>query len=199
MKDFWDQRYSEDGFAYGKEANDFLKSEFKAFKAGGDILCIAEGEGRNALFLASRGFNVTAMDLSDVGMQKAQERARNEGLKLTTIVANLETFDLGETKWDGIVSIFAHLPPTLRNLVHTKIIRALRPDGLFLLEAYTSDQLKLGTGGPKDLSMLMSRNILEKELSALTPLICRELQRFIKEGKYHDGESAVIQYLGRKY
>lgn len=198
MKEFWNQRYSEAGFAYGKEANDFLRQEVSRFPKGARILCIAEGEGRNALFLAAQGFEVTAMDMSEVGMRKAQEQAQTQSLKLETIVANLEDYELGENQWDGIVSIFGHLPASLRMNVHAKIIRALKPGAIFLLEAYTPEQLPLGTGGPKDLSMLMSKSIIDQELTSLKSLVCRELRRTIHEGKYHHGESAVIQYIGQK-
>ncbi len=130
MKEFWNQRYSEAGFAYGTVANDFLREQTSRFASGAKIICIAEGEGRNALFLAAQGFEVTAMDMSEVGMQKAQDRAKEQRLKLTTIVEDLESFDLGENQWDGIVSIFGHLPATLRMNFHIKIIQALKPGGI---------------------------------------------------------------------
>lgn len=197
MKDFWNQRYGEQGFAYGTEANDFLRQEYHRFKPGGEILCIAEGEGRNALFLAAHSFQVTAMDQSEVGMQKAHLRATKEGLHLSTITADLENFNMGEASWDGIVSIFGNLPTDLRKNVHHKIIQALRPGGYFLLEAYTPDQLTLGTGGPKDLNMMMTKTIIKEELAELTPVILQEVRRPIHEGKYHEGESAVIQFIGK--
>lgn len=198
MKEFWNQKYSEEGLAYGAEANDFLKEQFDRFAVGGKILCIAEGEGRNALFLAHKGFQVTAVDMSEVGMKKAQTRAQDEKVTLTTVVANLFDYDMGENEWDGIVSIFGHLPPALRPTVHQKIERALKPGALFLMEAYTPEQLALGTGGPKDPAMLITKSILENELPNLKTQICQEIRRYIKEGKYHDGESAVIQFLGKK-
>jgi SAM-dependent methyltransferase len=198
MKDFWNQRYSEEGFAYGTEANDFLKNHFHYIKPGGKILCIAEGEGRNALFLAANGYQVTAVDMSEVGIMKAQSEAQRRGLQLNTIVANLEDFDFGESTWDGIVSIFGHLPPAIRKRVHKKLVNGLTPGGLFLFEAYTPKQLALGTGGPKDISLMIDHGIIEDELSDLKAEIFQEINREIKEGKYHDGESSVMQYLGRK-
>jgi SAM-dependent methyltransferase len=198
MKDFWNQRYGEQGFAYGTEANDFLRQEYHRFKPGGEILCIAEGEGRNALFLAAHSFQVTAMDQSEVGMQKAHLRATKEGLHLSTITADLENFDFGLGKWDAIVSIFGHLPPVLREEVHGKIVKALRLGGYFLMEAYTPEQLPLGTGGPKDINLMVTSEIIQKELSELSPEILQEVRRPIHEGKYHEGESAVIQFIGKQ-
>jgi SAM-dependent methyltransferase len=199
MKDFWDSRYSEDGFAYGLEANDFLKSHFSELPSGGRVLCLSEGEGRNAIFLSHKGFDVTAVDISEVGLKKAQERAMREGVKLSTIVADLEYFDFGSESWDGIISIFGHLPPGVRTRVHEKIYPALKKNGVFLLEAYTPEQLLFKTGGPKDESMMLTVSIVENELSQLRPTIKRTCLRDIQEGKYHSGLSAVIQYLGKKY
>lgn len=199
MKDFWNARYSEDGFAYGFEANDFLKSQFEEIPSKGRVLCISEGEGRNAIFLAHKGYDVTALDISEVGLKKAEERAKKENVKLTTVLSDLENFDFGNECWDGIISIFGHLPPKLRSKVHKNLIPSLKKNGVFLFEAYTSEQLLLKTGGPKDESMMMSLGIVEEELSSLLPAIKRTCIREIQEGKYHSGLSAVLQYLGKKY
>lgn len=198
MKSFWNERYSEDGFAYGTTANDFLKDKFHRLPTGGKILCIAEGEGRNAVFLAEQGFKVTAVDFSEVAMKKARTFAEARKVDIETTVANLLDYDFGENKWDGIVSIFGHLPPEIRTEVHQKIIKALRPGGLFIMEAYTPEQLQLGTGGPKDVSMLITKDIISTELFSLKTELCHEERRVILEGKYHQGESAVIQFIGRK-
>jgi 2-polyprenyl-3-methyl-5-hydroxy-6-metoxy-1,4-benzoquinol methylase len=199
MKDFWDARYSEDGFAYGVEANDFLKSTYSEISPGGKVLCLSEGEGRNAIFLAQQGFDVTAIDLSSVGLKKAQERANNEGIKLTTIVTDVNDFDFGFESWDGIISIFGHLPSNIRTKVHEKIFPSLKKDGVYIFEAYTPEQLLLKTGGPKDESMMLTLSIVDKELFQLSPSIKRTCVRDIQEGKYHRGLSAVLQYLGKKY
>jgi ubiquinone/menaquinone biosynthesis C-methylase UbiE len=199
MKDFWDTRYSEDGYAYGLEPNDFLKENYKQIQAGGRVLCLSEGEGRNAIFLAHQGLDVTAVDISEVGLNKAKERAKKEGVNLTTFLADLENFEFGENSWDGLISIFGHLPPSLRSKVHSKIFPSLKKNGIFLLEAYTPEQLLLKTGGPKDESMMLTLSIVEKELSKLNPAIKRTCVRDIQEGKYHSGPSAVLQYLGKKY
>jgi 2-polyprenyl-3-methyl-5-hydroxy-6-metoxy-1,4-benzoquinol methylase len=195
---FWDQRYSEVGFAYGKDPNDFLKLNSSAFIQGGKILCLCEGEGRNAIYLAQQGFEVTAVDSSTVGLTKAQAWAQSLNLIIQTIACDLNDYSLGEEKWDGIVSIFGHLPAPLRKSVHNKIITALKPEGIYLCEAYTPEQLKYNSGGPKDESMLMTEEILHEELGVLETMNKNKIEREIHEGKYHQGQSAVIQYMGRK-
>lgn len=107
----WDERYTEEGFAYGTEPNDFLKAEYSRIPKGGRVLCLAEGEGRNAVFLARQGYAVTAVDQSAVGLQKAKNFAAEHDVDITTEVANLADYELGTEAWDGIVSISAHVPP----------------------------------------------------------------------------------------
>jgi len=194
----WDERYAEAGFAYGLEPNEFLASQAAAFPAGGRLVSWGEGEGRNALYLAGRGLRMTALDLSDVGLAKARQRATQLGLALATVAGDLTAYDLGRDAWDGIVSIWCHMPSAVRKAAHAKVLGALKPGGLFLLEAYTPAQLKFGTGGPKDLDMLADLAELKLELPGLEWLVAQELERDVQEGKYHAGRSAVVQLLGRK-
>lgn len=198
MKDFWNQRYSEEGYAYGTGPNSFLADNVHFLKNGGRILCIAEGEGRNALFLARKGFRVTAVDFSEAGISKLLKAASLEGLSIEAKVEDLMNFDMGKTAWDGVVSIFAHLPPSLRKKVHQNVQEALKPEGLLILEAYRPEQIERGTGGPKDIDMLMNLKLLHQELTALTTLFESETEREVYEGKYHNGLSSVVQYIGRK-
>jgi SAM-dependent methyltransferase len=195
----WNQRYSEPGFAYGSEPNDFLAATAERFlPAGGEVLSLGEGEGRNAVFLARRGFRVTGVDTSAVGLDKAQKLALQYGVAIETVVGDLATFDLGAARWDGIVSIWCHLPSELRARVHRSVVSALRPGGVFLLEAYTPAQLEYRTGGPRDADMLATLPVLRAELGGLELLIGEEKTRDVHEGKYHDGRSAVVQIAARK-
>lgn len=198
MKDFWNSRYSEQGFAYGTEPNEFLVEQANLIKKGSRILCVSEGEGRNALFLASLGHDVTAMDISSVGLEKAEERAKELNLIIKTETADLNDFDMGDSRWDAVVSIFGHLSPELRSKIHKNVIRSLKSGGIFLLESYTPEQMMLKTGGPKEENMMMSLKIIEDELAALNTIIKRTCIRDIHEGKYHNGLSAVVQYIGKK-
>jgi len=193
----WDSRYSTKDFAYGTEPNDFLKSSVQKLRPG-KILCLAEGEGRNAVFLAQLGFEVTAVDSSGVGLDKAAGLAADHGVHLHTIVADLETFIIQPDGWDGIVSIFCHLPPELRKKVHKQVVGGLRRGGVLLLEAYTPDQLALGTGGPPDRNMMMTLSALQGELTGLEFVHGREKIRNIEEGRLHTGKGAVVQVVAVK-
>jgi len=194
----WDQRYSNTKLAYGDQPNGFLVEQVATLKPGG-CLCLAEGQGRNAIWLAQQGFSVTAMDQSPVGMARARELAAERGVAIDTQVGDLADFDLGEEKWDNIVSIFGHLPAELRRSVHRRVVQALKPGGIFLLEAYTPEQLVMpGTGGPSDPDMLPTAEMIRREAEGLEFLIDREIHREVKEGDYHHGMSAVVQIVARK-
>lgn len=197
----WDERYNEQGFAYGTKPNDFLKSQYHRIPKGGKVLCIAEGEGRNAVFLAQQGYAVTAVDQSSVGLKKAKELASACGVEISTVVADLGNYDFGDQMWDGIVSIAAHVPPFLRKELHIQVVDSLNEDGVFILEAYTEQQISMdGVGGPppSKKELFMSLAELEDELAGLDFRIGVEIERHISEGKYHQGESAVVQVLAHK-
>ena len=193
----WDARYSEPGYAYGTAPNDFLR-EMAGRIPRGPVLCLAEGEGRNAVFLAELGHAVTAVDASAVGLAKAATLARARAVGLATVHTDLADFDIQEGAWAGIVTVFAHLPPALRARLHTAVVKGLRPGGVYLLEAYTPQQLAFGTGGPPDVSLLMTADALRQELAGLELEICREVERDVVEGRFHSGRAAVVQVLGRR-
>ncbi|MCA3014505.1 MAG: class I SAM-dependent methyltransferase [Myxococcaceae bacterium] len=195
-RDFWNARYAMAGFAYGTEPNDLLREA--APRLQGPVLSLGEGEGRNAVFLAGLGLDVTAVDLSAAGLEKARALAAGRGVALTTLEADLADFDLGEARWGAIVSIWCHLPPWARQRVHAGVIRALRPGGRFVLEAYTPRQLAFDTGGPKNEALLYEPDAVRAELAGLTLERCDELQREVLEGDWHRGRSAVLQVLARR-
>lgn len=197
----WNQRYNEEGFAYGTNPNDFLKSEYSRIPQGGRVLCLAEGEGRNAVFLAKQGYAVTAVDQSSVGLEKAKKLAVENGVEISTIVADLTDYDLGNEIWDGIVSIATHVPLGLRKKLHVQVVNSLKRGGVFILEAFTERHIEMnGIGGPPPSrrEMFMSLSALESELNGLDFVIGAEIERTISEGKYHQGESAVVQIVGCK-
>lgn len=192
----WDERYSAVGFAYGTEPNDFLVEQAEQLKA--PVLCLAEGEGRNAVFIASKGLAVLGVDQSAVGLAKAQRLAQSRGVTIQTEVADLTRYDLGKERYGSIVSIWAHLPPAERAQLHQRCVVALRPGGTFILEAYTPDQIPLGTGGPQVPALCMTRDLLAAELAGLELVIAREVRREVLEGPFHTGPSATVQILARK-
>jgi len=193
----WDQRYGDKNYVYGTEPNDFLKENAQQIPQG-KILCLAEGEGRNAVWLAQQGYEVTAVDSSNIGLQKAEQLALERGVSISTVCADLAHFDMDVDQWDGIVSIFCHLPQPLRQRVHSHCITALRSGAVMLLEAYTPQQLTYKTGGPPITEMMMDSTLLKAELEGLEFLYLKECVRDIHEGELHNGPGAVVQLLARK-
>lgn len=195
---FWDERYSGDDLAYGSAPNDFLSSMADKLPTSGQALDIGAGEGRNALFLASRGLNVLAIDQSAVGMQKAQRLAQERSLMLRTQAVDLQDFDAEHNAFDVVSSIFVHLPATLRAAVHHRVASWLKPGGVFLLEAYAPDQIKRGTGGPQEPSLLASLEAIVGELAGLKIEHQAALVRNVSEGRFHTGQASVVQVLARQ-
>lgn len=193
----WDQRYAADEYVYGTLPNDFLVSRVAALPRG-RVLCLGEGEGRNAVWLAQQGFEAHAVDASAVGLDKAKRLARERGVRIGTTVADLAQFEAGDAQWDAIVSIFCHLPPAARARVHGRLAHWLRPGGVFLLEAYTPDQLALKTGGPPSAELMMTLAVLRGELEGLVIEHGVETVRTVVEGRLHNGDGAVVQVLARR-
>ena len=201
----WDVRYSEEGYAYGVEPNDFLKESWSSLGIPRNSKCLvlAEGEGRNAVFLAEQGMEVTAVDSSKIGLKKAQELAEQRGVKIKTIQADLAEFDFGSTKnnWDAVVMIFGHFPPPIRTRVLEAIPELLKPGGYFLTECYTPAQLEYKTGGPPAADLMYSSEVFESSFGEKKRLNIQrneELIRDVVEGKYHTGKAAVVQFIGQK-
>lgn len=191
----WDERYSQSGYVYGTEPNEFL-AEAAARIPPGPVLSLGEGEGRNAAYLASLGHRVTAVDQSEVGLAKAQRLAAERGLTIETVPADLADFPIQSGAWAGIVSIFCHLPRRIRVPLYSAVVRGLQPGGVFVLEAYTPQQIGRGTGGPQDPDMLVSLTDLTAELAGLDFIHARELERDVREGEYHTGVASVVQAIG---
>jgi SAM-dependent methyltransferase len=190
----WDSRYVGEEYLYGTEPNDFLRSSASGLPPG-NALCLADGEGRNGVFLAEQGHRVTSVDLSGRGLKKAERLAADRNVELMTIVADLASFDLGDAQWDLIVSIFAHTPPRVRARIHADIHRALRPGGVFILESYTPDQIGRGTGGPPSAKFTMTLEGLRTELVSMALVHGEELLRPVNEGPGHCGDGAVVQIV----
>lgn len=192
----WNERYDSDEFVYGTEPNTFLAQNAKLLP--GPVLSIAEGEGRNAVFLASLGLEVLGVDRSDIGLAKAQQLATSRGLAIQTELADLASYEPAENYYGSVISISAHLPSNVRRRLHRLVERSLKPGGIFLLEAYSKAQLARNTGGPKDADMLMSRVDLEREFPNCEPLLSQEIEREVVEGNFHTGLASVVQFIARK-
>ncbi len=193
----WEARYDTDSYVYGTAPNDFLRASVEQLPTG-TALCLAEGEGRNAVFLAQSGFEVHSVDLSQAGAAKTRRLAAQRGVRVHASVGDLATYDIGVERWDLIVSIFAHMPAAVRRDLHRRAVTALKPGGALVLEAYTPDQIGRGTGGPSVADMTMSLDLLSDELAPLQFLHAAELEREVVEGDGHTGVGAVVQVIARK-
>lgn len=214
--EFWNERYAGHDLVYGEKPNDFLAAMKDRFppagptpgpgRGRGRALDIAAGEGRNALYLASLGFETVAMDQSEVGMHKALRLAKERGLALRTVVADLNDFDAEPGSFGVISSTFVHLPAPLRARVHRGVARWLRPGGVYVLEAYGPEQIRRDTGGPKDPLLLAPLETIVEELTVgngtgggLTIEHRAALVRDVVEGtKFHGGAADVVQVVARK-
>jgi len=192
----WNERYAVDEYIYGTAPNSFLAEHAEILV--GPVLSLAEGEGRNAVFLASLGLKVHGVDGSGVGLAKAQALARSKGVEIQTEVTDLGLFEPEENHYGSVVSISAHLPGAVRNRLYPLLERCLKPGGLILLEAYSENQLAHDTGGPKDSDMLMTLTKIEREFPNCEPILLCELEREVCEGSYHTGMASVVQFIGRK-
>lgn len=198
MRPMWDERYGGEDYFYGTDPSDFLVEHLGLLPPGGELLCLAEGEGRNAVFLAERGFRPTGVDQSPVGLAKAQRLAAARGVTIDTVVADLTSYDLGSARWDAVVSVWAHLPPEIKAVVNPRIARAVKPGGILFLEHYHPNQIPYGTGGPKDPSWMMTLDELRRDFGDWEWLHSAERERNVIEGAGHGGLSYVTQLIARK-
>jgi SAM-dependent methyltransferase len=197
MKEFWDERYKEEVYAYGQEPNDFLKAQ--EFGSGLNVLCLAEGEGRNGVYLASLGNDVTCIDYSEAGLEKTKQLALLKGQEVSCNCADLSDVQLEPMKWDLIVGVFAHFPPNVKKHIWPQISNALKPGGQLVMEVYDLEQLRFGTGGPQQEALLYSKEELVELLgNAFSSLQIDKVYREVKEGTYHNGASATLQIIAVK-
>lgn len=194
----WEERFaSTPEYVYGTDPNDFLVEAVSGL-APGRALCLAEGEGRNAVYLASLGFAVTSVELTAAGVAKTKALAKARGVEVDAQQGDLATVQLGDARYDLVVSIFAHCEEAIRIALHRALASALVPGGRFVLEAYTPDQIGRGTGGPQERSVAMDLERLRGELIGLELEHAVELVRPVIEGPLHHGDGAVVQVVARR-
>lgn len=193
----WDERFGGAAYVYGTEPNDFLRAEAGRIPRG-RVLAIAEGEGRNAVHLATLGHAVTAVDLSREGLRKTSELAERRGVKVETVCADLAAYEPERGVYQGAIAIFAHLPAPVRRVAYRRLADALAPGGVVIVEVYRPEQLAFGTGGPKDLSLLPSLADLREDFAALELVIGREVEREVIEGQLHTGRAATVQVVATR-
>jgi SAM-dependent methyltransferase len=198
LQQFWDLRYSAPDFVYGTEPNHFLQKHVGHLPAGGRVLCLADGEGRNGVWLARQGFDVTSVDVSPQGIDKTRRLAAQTGVALNAEVADVTGLDLGLAKWDAIVSIFLHLPARARTDLHGRAVLALKPGGVFLWEGYGPEQLGRNTGGPRDAALLPALDDVARDFSDCALAHSWSGLRMVQEGILHTGAGCVTQLVAKK-
>lgn len=195
---FWDARYAGADYWYGTEPNAWLAAEAHRLRPGGKVLAVADGEGRNGVWLARQGFRVTSVDISARGLEKARALADRHAVDLELVRADLVHWHWPFATFDGVVAIFAHFPRTVRPVLHRRMLDALVPGGLLLIEAYSPYQHLYRTGGPQDLDLLYTAFRLQRDLAGAEVLLLVETETELREGKGHVGRSAVVRCIARR-
>ena len=197
---FWDQNYSAvDGYKYGEAPNAFLREEAARLDSPSRILVPGDGEGRNGVWLAEQGHAVQSIDSSAVGLARARDLAQRRGVAIDTVQADLASWQPEPASADAVVMIYLHLPPALRPAVHAKLVQALKPGGLLLLEAFHPKQLGYSSGGPKDEAMLYTLDMLRADLAdGMEEVMAEEGPATLDEGPSHQGPAWVTRWIGRK-
>jgi cyclopropane fatty-acyl-phospholipid synthase-like methyltransferase len=197
----WDRNYADPDYIFGEAPNEFLRSKASLLRPGMKALVPGDGEGRNGVWLAGQGLDVTSVEASRNGVEKALKLASRRAVTLDAIHADLESWDWPESRYDVIASIFLHLWPGVREKMHECMVSALKPGGLLLLEAYTPGQLehrKAGVQGGPPPQMLFNLQMLARDFSALAIEELAEVETTLAEGKRHNGPSSVVRLLARR-
>jgi 2-polyprenyl-3-methyl-5-hydroxy-6-metoxy-1,4-benzoquinol methylase len=197
MDNFWNLRYQEEGYAYGNLPNEYLKEKLSSLTPG-RILFICEGEGRNAVYAAKSGWHVTAFDLSSEGKRKADDWANQNNVEIFYHIGDAKSISYPQESFDAIACVYAHFPPTVRASIHTKLQNWLKPGGHLIMEAFNPRQLANQSGGPHDLDMLYTSEMMAQDFNSLNILENEEVITHLNEGKYHIGKADVLRFLAQK-
>lgn len=197
MNNLWDQRYSTEEFVYGREANSFFAKSLEPLKPG-KILLPGEGEGRNAVYAAGLGWKVDAFDQSSIGAEKAKRLAREKGVQISYKACELENFSFEEGIYDVVGLVYFHAPTPVRKLLHQKVLGALKPGGMVILEGFHSSQLGKNSSGPQSLEFLFTRELLLEDFGSLELEMMEECEEDLNEGLFHSGPAKLIRYRGIK-
>ena len=198
MYEFWEQRYSEEGYAYGEKPNVFFKQVIDARPAG-KMLLPAEGEGRNAIYAALKGWDVDAYDFSERAVKNAQGFAEKHNVSINYIHGSHSDLDSYDQSYDAIALIYAHVPNEIRQQFHLQLLGLLKPGGIFIMEAFTTEQLGKSSGGPKDIKMLYQLEQVRGDFETECDFeILEAVEEPLDEGKYHVGDASFIRMLAVK-
>jgi 2-polyprenyl-3-methyl-5-hydroxy-6-metoxy-1,4-benzoquinol methylase len=199
MQEFWESRYGvTEEYVYGTEPNAFLVSQRSLLAPGLKALSIADGEGRNGVWLARQELEVLTLDYSQAALAKAQALARSRGVSIRCECVDLEHWNWPRQEFDVVVSIFAHFPSGLRPRLHQAMWDALKPGGVLILEAFHPNQVQYRSGGPSDPAMLYTADLLRQDFAGAEFLHLQETTAELNEGPYHAGMAALTQMAARK-
>jgi SAM-dependent methyltransferase len=194
----WDERFGQAEPVYGEQPNAYLRAQAHRFAPGCKVLVPGDGYGRNGMWLAGQGFQVSTVDLSPVGVARARKSAQAAGLAMSIEEADLVTWSWPASDFDAVASIFLHHPPDLRPQIHARMLAALKPGGLLIIEAFTPAQLQHFSGGPKQGELLYTAEILQKDFTGADVLELLEVEIDLDEGRLHRGRAAVVHGVFRK-
>jgi SAM-dependent methyltransferase len=196
---FWDERFSEPGFKYGTQPNAYLQAQASRFQSPARLLVPGDGEGRNGVWLAEQGHDVVSVDNSSVGLKKASGLAASRGVPLTTALVDLSDWAPPQSSFDAVILIYTHLPKAIRQRAHRALAQGLKPGGILLLEAFHPKQLAFASGGPKDLEMLYTPELMSEDFAGLmeSPETWHG-ETELSEGPGHQGRAHVTRWLGRR-
>ncbi len=195
----WDSRYSADEYIFGKEPNRWLHQHSAVLPDSGRVLCVADGEGRNSVWLASRGLEVDAFDVSETGVAKARRLAAEKNTTVHFTIADCDGFVWQECAYDVVVAIFVQFAdPAMRARMFQNMIRSLKPGGIVLLQGYTPKQLDYRTGGPPEVSHLYTPEMLRDAFAYLRISELTEYEEVMQEGSRHHGMSALIGMVAHR-
>jgi SAM-dependent methyltransferase len=195
----WNQRFDTDDFIFGTGPNDWLREHAGVWQPGQRVLCVADGEGRNSVWLAQQGLQVDAYDIAEAGVAKARRLAAQHGVSVNYSVADCDAYDHGQARYDGVAAIFVQFAdPPMRARLFGHIARCLKRGGTLVLQGYTPRQLDYRTGGPPFASHLYTQELLREAFAGFDLLALREYDTELAEGSQHRGRSALIGLVARK-
>ena len=196
-EDFWNERYASLEYVYGTSPNLFFKEQIDKLKPG-SLLTLAEGEGRNGVYAAEKGWKVTAVDYSKEARKKALRLADERNVRLTYHLQPVENYEYPPNEFDAVSLIYAHFPPDLRRLIHQQAMYSLKKGGLLFLEAYHKKQINRDTGGPKSSDMLYSLDDLTQDFGEWNIIYSEKMTTHIDEGVFHNGVADIVRIVIKK-
>ena len=194
---FWNERYSEASYVYGETPNVFFAEQLDKLPIG-NLILPCEGEGRNAVYAATKGWQVQAFDSSDAGKAKALQLASKHQVAINYAIEDATQIDYAGNSVDAVAFVFAHFPPAIRKQIHHKAITWLKPGGKIIMEAFNPQQLQYSSGGPKNADMLYTVEMLEEDFREMQIDYLQTSELILNEGNYHQGYAALIQMVAAK-